>query len=110
MVDQVENVSCVIQFNNNPDAVYFSGQTVSGTAILTLLKSQRLSNVSIIISGSAETKWTIGSEDSQRIHRGKELLLNSEKVLQGAFSEIGRITYVFNNKSNINIFDYRHLQ
>lgn len=83
MAAQVKNVSCVINFINNTDAVFFTDQTVNGTATLTILKSIKARSVSIIIKGKAKTKWETGSGSSRRVHKGKETILNSISVLMG---------------------------
>lgn len=84
MAGQVKNLSCVINFINNTDAVFFTNQTVNGNATLTLLKSMKVRSVSIVITGTAKTKWETGSGRNKRIHKGKEVLLNSINVLMGA--------------------------
>lgn len=84
MADQVKNLSCVINFINNYDAVFCTGTVVNGTATLTFLKSMKIRHISIIIKGSAKTHWETGSGKSKRHHHGKEILLNSNSVLMGA--------------------------
>lgn len=83
MAVQVKNLSCAISFINNTDAVFFTNQTVNGTAALTVLKPLKIRSVSIIITGTAKTKWETGSGRSKTIHKGKEVLLSSTSVLMG---------------------------
>lgn len=84
MAEQVKNLSCLINFINNYDAVFCTGTVVMGTATLTVLKPLKIRHVSIILKGTAKTHWETGSGKSKQHHRGKEILLNSNSVLIGA--------------------------
>lgn len=54
---------CVICFDNNENAVYYSGQTLLGTAEIITVKDKTIRGIHITINGFAQVRWT---EDRRR--------------------------------------------
>lgn len=73
---------CVIRFHNNPQGIYYAGQTLAGSAELRLAKPKKLREFVVTIAGLAEVSWTEKeSDDKTTTYRGSEQLLEVVRVL-----------------------------
>ncbi|CRK98606.1 CLUMA_CG012205, isoform A [Clunio marinus] len=79
--------SLKITFNNNPNAIYYPNQTVSGSVELRAIKAiKNVRGLKLIVEGSAEAKWTVSSGTGN--NRSLITYFGEEKYLQS-------ITYLF---------------
>lgn len=51
-------VNCEVKFDNNPNGVYYSGQTLSGVIEITNDKPKKIRAVTLKIEGFAKVKLT----------------------------------------------------
>lgn len=56
VVNNKTMVNCEVKFENNPDGVYYSGQTLSGVVEITNDKHRKLRAVTLRIEGFAKVK------------------------------------------------------
>ncbi|CRK98609.1 CLUMA_CG012196, isoform A [Clunio marinus] len=82
--------SCEIRFDNNPKATFQSGQTITGTVILTLTEKKKFRALYLKIEGSAKCMWTVtkgtGNKRRSVTYSGKEDYLNQVTYLFGSQS------------------------
>lgn len=78
-----KSITCAINYNNNPDGIFTSGQNLTGTVIVTCTKSKRIRAVLLTISGKATTRWETGFGNDLTTYTGDETLLESKHVLIG---------------------------
>lgn len=76
-------VSCVINYLNNPDGIYCSGQQLLGSAVFTIKKRIKIRSITLTVEGGAMTTWDTQEGNMKFIHIGEELLLKSVTVLLG---------------------------
>ncbi|KAG4068171.1 hypothetical protein HA402_001596 [Bradysia odoriphaga] len=85
-------VFCEVNFDGNPNAVYYSGQTLSGVINITNEKPRKLKALTLRIEGYAKCKWTEtkGSGRHRRtvIYSGREDYLNTVKYLMGNYNGV----------------------
>lgn len=74
---------CVIEFDNNPAKVYYSGQLVCGTVQLSLNEKKDVRGVVLKIVGKAYVRWTEGYGQHRTTYKGKELFLDKQIYLIG---------------------------
>lgn len=72
-----------IDFENNPEKVFYAGQLVRGTIKMTLTSEKTVRGVYIIITGKAYCHWTTGSGNDRKSHTGKEDYLEEKTYLYG---------------------------
>lgn len=75
--------TCDINFENNPEKVYYAGQLLRGTIKLTLTSAKTVRGVYIVISGRAYCHWTTGSGKNRKSHTGNEDYLEEKTYLYG---------------------------
>ncbi|CAG9804950.1 unnamed protein product [Chironomus riparius] len=63
-------VNCEVKFDNNPNAIFFAGQTLSGVVELTIDKPKKIRGLVLKIEGYAKVEWT-ESERSNRSTQGQ---------------------------------------
>lgn len=76
-------VSCTINYVNNPDGIYCSGQELLGSAVFTIRKPVKIRSITLTVQGAAFTTWDTQEGNMKYIHIGEELLLRSVTVLMG---------------------------
>lgn len=82
------STTCVVEFDNNPSKVFYSGQLVQGTVNLVLAKPMTIRSVFIKIKGEARSSWEEGTGNSHKTYTGSEDYFNERKYLVG--SEYGK--------------------
>lgn len=105
-LNAMAKTSCTIAFDNNPQKVFFGGQTLSGRVVLTLRKEKTVRGIhkrlcinmnhsewnfvcvvsvgiSIKIDGKAYCRWTQGSGDSKKTYIGEEVYLSERTYVVG---------------------------
>lgn len=98
-LNAMAKTSCTIAFDNNPQKVFFGGQTLSGRVVLTLHKEKTVrgihttlhklelfwifTGISIKIDGKAYCRWTQGSGDSKKTYIGEEVYLSERTYVVG---------------------------
>ncbi|XP_053681063.1 arrestin domain-containing protein 3-like [Anopheles nili] len=79
---------CEIRFEDNPSAVYFPGQALSGHVKLRILESFKVTGISLHLKGFAEVHWseTSGSGKNRNTthYRGRQDYINTVTFLQGS--------------------------
>lgn len=75
--------TCEIDFDNNPQKVFYAGQLLRGSVRLTLTKENSVRGVYIRIYGTAYCHWTSGSGDNRKSYTGKEDYLNEKTYFVG---------------------------
>lgn len=78
-----KSVTCAINYHNNPDGIFKSGQNLNGSVIVTCTKSKRIRAVLLTISGKATTRWETGFGNDLTTYSGEETLLESKHILIG---------------------------
>lgn len=78
-----KSINCAINYNNNPDGIFYSGQNLTGSVIITCTKSKRIRAVIMTISGKATTRWETGFGNDLTTYSGDETLLESKHLLIG---------------------------
>lgn len=73
-----------IEFENNPNGIFYAGQLLRGTIRLTLNGEKKARGVYIRIYGKAYCKWTNGSGENSVTYVGEEHYLNETTYLVGA--------------------------
>lgn len=73
-----------IDFENNPNGIFYTGQLLSGTVRLTLKEEKKVRGVYIRIKGKAYCRWSTGSGKNRHTYIGEELYLNETTYLVGA--------------------------
>ncbi|XP_062559155.1 arrestin domain-containing protein 2-like [Armigeres subalbatus] len=96
----MEPPHCKINFNNDPQGVFHSGEMLSGSVELRLNHSMLVDDFRLVISGYAEVEWIVRkSKDHKVTYAGKEkLLLNETALIPPNYirSEIPAGIHVFN--------------
>lgn len=78
-----KSITCAINYTNNPDGIFYSGQNLNGSVIVTCTKSKRIRSVLLIISGTATTRWESGFGNDLTTYTGDETLLETKHLLIG---------------------------
>lgn len=78
-----KSITCAINYHNNQDGIFFSGQYLTGSVIVTCTKSKRIRAVLLTISGKATTRWETGFGNDLTTYSGDETLLESKHILIG---------------------------
>lgn len=78
--------TCVIEFENNPLKVYYTGQLVRGNVRINVTNQKKVRGVFIKIKGEAYARWTTGSGKNKRTHTGKEEYLHERTHFMGPSS------------------------
>lgn len=81
---------CEIEFENNPEKVFYAGQILRGTVNLTLAEEKIVRGIYVLITGKAYCYWKEESNDLNRM--GRENYFEEKTYLYG--HENGKITYV----------------
>ncbi|KAJ6636505.1 Arrestin domain-containing protein 3 [Pseudolycoriella hygida] len=97
-------VFCEVKFDNNPNGVYYSGQTLSGVIEITNEKQRKINAVTLRIEGYAKCKWseTRGSGRNRRtiVYSGREDYINTVSYLvrkvDGVDAELSAGLHKFN--------------
>lgn len=74
--------TCVINFDH-PDSVYFAGEMLRGTAILSLTKKKKIRGVYVRIYGRAYAHWTKHcsiDHNPRRDENGKMVRMSGHRV------------------------------
>lgn len=74
---------CAIEFENNPDKVYYSGQLICGNVQLSLNEKKDVRGVFLKIVGRAYVRWTEGYGQHRTTYKGKEPFLDKQIYLIG---------------------------
>ncbi|TMW45817.1 hypothetical protein DOY81_009098 [Sarcophaga bullata] len=78
-------VTSDIQFENNPNAIFYAGQVINGKVTLTADKLKQVKAVVLKITGCAETRWSesrgTGDQRKTTTYSGKEDYINSVTYL-----------------------------
>lgn len=87
-------ITCDIDFENNPNKIFYAGQLLRGTVRLRLNDRKNVRGVHIRIDGKAYCRWTRNGGRRHRVYIGNELYLNETKYLVGGDEGkmIGRMT------------------
>lgn len=72
-----------IDFENNPNGVFYAGQSMRGTVRLSVSEEKNVRGVYIRIYGKAYCKWSTGSGKNRRTYVGEEIYLNETTYLIG---------------------------
>lgn len=99
---------CVIEFDNNPSKVVYTGQLLRGKVQLNLANEKSVRCVYIKIKGEATVRLSTGSGRRRRTHLGKEEYLNDQTYFVGSENanrkfSIKLINYDFFKKKKIKI-------
>ncbi|XP_031621629.1 uncharacterized protein LOC116339736 [Contarinia nasturtii] len=86
----VHTTTCEINFDNNPDRVYYGGQIVRGTVHLALAKEKLIRGIYIDYLGRAYCYWTEGTGSKKEAHTASEIYLEQRQYLLGG--RTGEIT------------------
>lgn len=78
--------TCVVQFENNPSKVIYSGQLLRAVVNLTLTKPTTVHGIYVKLTGNAYAHWR-GRRGSHR--RGRRSFTRSEKYLDEQFYLLG---------------------
>lgn len=78
------SVTCEIDFENNPNKIFYAGQLLRGTVRLTLREEEKVRGVFIRIYGKAYCRWTRRRGKSTVTYVGREDYLNQTTYLIGA--------------------------
>ncbi|XP_022220373.2 arrestin domain-containing protein 2 [Drosophila obscura] len=86
-------VICEIQFNNNPQGIYYAGQVISGRVLIKTDKVKQVKAVVLQIKGYAETHWAdpeydSGDQSSGSSFNGHVDYLATKAYLHGTSSSI----------------------
>ncbi|KAM7361426.1 arrestin domain-containing protein 3-like [Cochliomyia hominivorax] len=97
--------SCIFELNK-PQAIYFSGETISGRIILNTTNDKNVRDVSIIILGEGKVKWEESSSStnsdgssssSTTYYKSHEIYVNNSTSVHGdGVLPLGKHTYTFN--------------
>lgn len=72
-----------IDFENNPNHIFYAGQLLRGTVRLTLGEEKKVRGVYIRIYGKAYCRWTSGSGKHRVTFVGQENYLNETTYFVG---------------------------
>lgn len=72
-------VACEIEFENNPNKIYFAGQMLRGTVQLTLTEAKTVRSIYIQIHGKGYCRWIQGRAS----YTGKQEYLNETTYFIG---------------------------
>lgn len=75
--------TCQIEFDNNPEKVFYAGQLLRGTIQLTLTSEKNVRGVYILITGRAYCHWTERVANQRRRYTGNEDYLKEKTYLYG---------------------------
>ncbi|CRK98591.1 CLUMA_CG012198, isoform A [Clunio marinus] len=82
-------VKCVVKYDNNPNGIYYSGQSLSGIIEFENEKTRNVRGVSLRIEGFAKCSWSEseGTGKNRRTvrYRGREDYINSFSYLIGSY-------------------------
>lgn len=73
-----------IDFENNPNGVFYSGQQLRGKVRLTLAEEKRVRGAYIRIYGKGHCKWSEGSGKHRTTYFDNELYLEETTYLVGS--------------------------
>ena len=76
-------VSCTIVYNENPNAVFLSGQKVSGSVRLHNEKPRNIRAVLLLVEGYCQTSWSEGNGKSESTYSAREDYMNTKTILIG---------------------------
>lgn len=76
--------TCVIEFENNPARVIYTGQILRGRVHLKLTKAKTLHGIYIKVVGSAKTHFKTHDSSKAATNKGKEEYLDERSYLVGA--------------------------
>lgn len=82
------DITCVIDFENNPAKFFYSGQTMNGNIQLNLAREKKVRGVYIKFSGKGRVKWHQGKTN----YKAKEVYFEDREYFIGGA----------NGKSDIN--------
>lgn len=86
-------IKCDIEFDNNPQGVYFSGQMLTGTLTLTANRVKKVKAVALKILGFVNTQWTETDKHSETItYHDQYLYLDTNTYLLQAADESETVT------------------
>ncbi|XP_058825944.1 arrestin domain-containing protein 4-like [Topomyia yanbarensis] len=96
-------VTCEIKFENNPQSIFYVGQTLNGTAVLQLSEAESVTGVYVQIEGFTAVHWKKrppqGQRHGSKQFSGREDYLNTLTYVvggeNGAPLEIAQGTHVF---------------
>lgn len=89
--------TCVIEFENNPSKVVYSGQLLRGNVHLSLTGSKTVRGVYIKICGEGYCHWSTGSGKNRRSYTGKEDYLEERVYFMGGREGDNFFVYHFVN-------------
>lgn len=78
------SIACDIEFENNPNKIFYAGQLLRGTVRLTVKERKNVRGVYISIQGKAYCRWSRNGGRRSIVYVGDELYLNEIKYLIGA--------------------------
>ncbi|XP_055312571.1 arrestin domain-containing protein 17-like [Sitodiplosis mosellana] len=75
--------TCVVEFENNPEKVFYAGQLLCGTVQLTLTEKKNVRGIYIEIRGKAYAYWTREEDKKTVEYTGKETYLDKRIYFVG---------------------------
>ncbi|XP_077295393.1 arrestin domain-containing protein 3-like [Arctopsyche grandis] len=94
--------NCIILFDNRPDKVFFSGETVTGVVSLTLEKNKKCQALMLKVLGVASCSWTESQIIGKKVFLGNEVYfetlnnLMAEQHVQTGASDLVAGKHTFN--------------
>uniref|UniRef100_A0A182QW93 Arrestin C-terminal-like domain-containing protein n=1 Tax=Anopheles farauti TaxID=69004 RepID=A0A182QW93_9DIPT len=84
-----KHIKCDVQFDNNPQGVFYAGDTVNGTVEIQLDKQKKFRGIALRINGFAATSWNakVAAGDAKTPKKNKKTHFN------GREDYFGSITY-----------------
>lgn len=89
-----DHISCVIQYDDNPSAVYYSGNTVNYRAIITFEKQTEVKSILMKIQGKAYAEWVVDKRTvagCEKYYKTKNYVVRGEGA--NVIMETGSYTY-----------------
>lgn len=74
---------CVIEFENNPAKVYYTGQLICGNIYLSLNENRNVRGICVKIIGKAYVRWSEEYGENPSVYTGKEIFFDERIDLDG---------------------------
>lgn len=78
--------TCIIDFEDNPSNVCYSGTVLRGSVSLSLTDSEACRGVYVKIKGDGYVLWSEGSGDKKKTYTGSEKYIDERVYLTGGLS------------------------